>query len=186
MNDEQIIDLFWERSELAIQESNNKYGNYCHRIALNILNNLEDSEECVNDTFLQAWNSIPPQKPEILKCFLGKISRNLALNKYKYNTAHKRSLHHLDALLQELSGCLPVYEDPAQLAEDSYIVDCLNRFLGLQKEKTRKMFVRRYWYMDSIKVIANDFGVSESGVKMCLMRTKASLKEFLEKEGVAI
>lgn len=186
MNDEQIIGLFFQRSELAITEAKDRYGNYCHGVAFNILRNYEDSEECVSDTFLQAWNSIPPKKPDILKSFLGKITRNLALNKHKYNTAQKRHSEHPEALAEELSGCLPECEDPAQLCEDSFTVDCLNRFLSLQKEQTRKIFMRRYWYMASIREIANDFGISESSVKMALLRTRTALKAFLEKEGVVI
>lgn len=186
MNDEEIIGLFFERSELAITETKDKYWNYCHRIAYNVLCNYEDSEECVNDALLQAWNSIPPQKPGILKSFLGKITRNLALNKYKYNNAQRRNSEHLETLIKELSDCLPVNNDPAQLVEESFKVDCLNRFLCLQKERTRKIFVRRYWYMDSIHEIANDFGISESSVKMTLLRARNSLKTFLEREGVAI
>lgn len=186
MNDEQIIDLFFARSELAITETKDKYGNYCHYIAFNVLRNYEDSEECVNDTFLQAWNSIPPNKPSILKSFLGKITRNLALNKHKYNTAQKRNSEHLEQLIKDLSDCLPENEDPSQFVEDSFVVDCMNCFLSGQKERTRKMFIRRYWYMDSIQEIANAFGISESNVKMTLLRTRTSLKAFLEKEGVAI
>lgn len=186
MNDEQIIGLFFERSELAIHEAKDKYGNYCQRIAFNVLRNYEDSEECVSDTFLQAWNSIPPQKPEVLKSYLGRITRNLALNRHKYNTAQKRNSEHLKMLTEELTDCLPESEDPGQLAEDGFTVDCLNHFLSLQKEKTRNMFIRRYWYMDSVKEIAKDFGVSQSSVKMTLSRTRASLKSFLEKEGIAI
>ena len=186
MNDEQIIGLFFDRSELAITEAKGKYGDYCHCIAYNVLRNYEDSEECVSDTFLQAWNSIPPQKPDILKSFLGKITRNLALNKHKYNTAQKRNSEHLETLVQELTDCLPANEDPAQLIEESVTVDCLNRFLSLQKERTRKIFIRRYWYMDSVQEIAKNFGISESSVKMTLLRTRTSLKIFLEREGVAI
>ena len=186
MNDEQIIALFFERSELAIAEAKDKYRNYCQRIAFNVLRNYEDSEECVSDTFLQAWNSIPPQKPDILKSFLGKITRNLALNKYKYNTAQKRNSEHLETLLKELSDCLPTSEDPAQLVEEGFIVDCLNRFLSLQNERTRKIFIRRYWYMDSIREISDHFGISKSSAKMTLLRTRTSLKAFLEREGVVI
>lgn len=186
MNDEKIIGLFFERSEIAIKEAKDKYGSYCQCIAFNVLRNYEDSEECVSDTFLQAWNSIPPQKPDILKSFFGKITRNLALNKHKYNTAQKRNSEHLETLVKELSDCLPANEDPAQLVEESFAVDCLNRFLSLQKERTRKIFIRRYWYMDSIQEIANSYGISESSVKMTLLRTRTSLKTFLEREGVTI
>jgi len=186
MNDEQIIHLFFARSEQAISEVREKYGNYCHRIAFRVLQNYEDSEECVNDTFLQAWNVIPPQKPNILSSFLGKITRNLALNKLKYNTAQKRDTGHIAVMLEELADCLPAKDNTEAIAEENFVIDCLNTFLSAQKLKTRKIFMRRYWYMDSIKEIAKDFGISESSVKMILSRTRNALKSFLEKEGVSV
>lgn len=186
MNDEQIIDLFFKRSEQAIAEVKEKYGSYCHRIAYNILRNYEDSEECVSDTVLQAWNVIPPQKPEILSGFLGKITRNLALNKYKFNTTQKRGSGHTDVALEELADCLPASNNTEQTVEDQLVIECLNLFLSKQKVRTRQIFMRRYWYLDSIKEIADDFGVSESGVKMLLLRTRNSLKAFMEKEGISI
>lgn len=186
MNDKQIIDLFFTRSEQAISEVRAKYGNYCHRIAYNVLHNYEDSEECVNDAFLQAWNTIPPQKPSILVSFLGKITRNLALNKHKYNMAQKRDSGHIEVMLEEMADCLPAKDTTEQVAEEHFVIDCLNAFLRIQKIRTRKIFIRRYWYMDSIKEIANDFGISESNVKMILLRTRDSLRSFLEEEGVSI
>jgi len=166
MNDEQIIALFFARSEQAILEVKEKYGNYCHRIAYNVLRNYEDSEECVNDTFLQAWNGIPPQKPSILSSFLGKITRNLALNKHKYYRAQKRNFGHIDVMLEELADCLPANDNTEQAVEDHFITQCLNTFLSRQKVRTRQIFLRRYWYFDSIKEIADNFGISESSVKM--------------------
>ena len=186
MNDEQIIDLYLQRSEQAIRETNEKYGNYCHRIAYHILQNHEDSEECVNDTFLQAWNCIPPQKPHVFSSFLGKITRNLALNKHKYNTSQKRGGGQVVIILEELTDCLPAKDNTEQIVEDHFVIDRLNAFLRKQKARTRQIFVRRYWYLDPIKEIADDFGISESNVKMILMRTKNSLKAFMEKEGVSI
>lgn len=186
MNDEQIIDLFFSRSEQAIIEVKEKYETYCHRIANNILHNYEDSEECVNDTFLQAWNTIPPQKPSVLSSFLGKITRNLALNKHKYNSAQKRGGAYVDVFLEELADCLPANDDTEQVVAAHFVIDCLNLFLSKQKTRTRKIFMRRYWYLDSIKEIASDFGVSESSVKMILLRTRNSLKSFMEKEGISI
>lgn len=186
MNDEQIIDLYFARSEQAIHETKQKYENYCHSIAYHILGNYEDSEECVNDTFLQAWNSIPPQKPSILSSFLGRITRNLAINKYKYNTAQKRGAGHIEVLLEELADCLPAIDHTESSADDRFAIACLNQFLSKQKVRTRKIFMRRYWYMDSIKEIAAAFAISESNVKMILLRTRNSLKSYMEKEGVSI
>ena len=186
MNDEQIIDLFLSRSEKAIYEAKEKYEKYCYNIAYNVLHNSEDSEECVNDTYLQAWNTIPPQKPNFLASFLGKITRNLAINKYKYNTAEKRRIGRMDVILDELEECLPAKDNIEQKVEDKIAIESLNVFLSMQKSRTRKIFIRRYWYMDSIKEIANDFNMSESNVKMTLSRTRSDLKMFMEKEGVSI
>ena len=186
MNDAQIVELFLKRSEQAIGEAKSKYENYCHSIAFNVLHNSEDSEECVNDTFLQAWNTIPPQRPNLLGSFLGRITRNIALNKYKHNHAQKRGCGHVNVVLGELEDCLPSTVNTEQIIEDRFIADCLNKFLSEQKGKTRRIFVRRYWYMDSISTISSNFGMSESSVKMLLLRTRNSLKSFLEKEGVSI
>lgn len=186
MNDEQIVDLFLTRSEKAIYEAKEKYEKYCYNIAYNVLHNSEDSEECVNDTYLQAWNTIPPQKPNFLASFLGRITRNLAINKYKYNTAEKRGIGRIDIILDELEECLPAKDNIEQEVEDKIAIETLNNFLSMQKARTRKIFIRRYWYMDSIKEIANGFNMSESNVKMTLSRTRSDLKMFMEKEGVSI
>lgn len=186
MNDDKIIDLFFKRSEQAIVEAKRKYENYCHSIAFNILRNPEDCEECVNDVFLQIWNTIPPQKPNRFAAFIGKIARNIALNKQKYYTTQKRGAGNVDVVLDELTDCLPAKDNIDQIIEDIYIVECLNKFLKEQNIKTRRIFVRRYWYMDSIAIIANNFSMSESSVKMLLSRTRNSLRSFLEKEGVSI
>ena len=186
MNDEQIINLFLTRSEKAIYEAKEKYEKYCYDIAYNILHNIEDSEECVNDAYLQAWNTIPPQKPNFLASFLGKITRNLAINKYKYNSAKKRGIGRMDIILDELEECLPAKDNIEQEVEDKIAIESLNVFLSMQKSRTRKIFIRRYWYMDSIKEIAKDFNMSESNVKMTLSRTRIALKMFMEKEGVLL
>ena len=186
MDDKQIVDLYWNRSESAIDETEEKYGKYCYSIAYNILHNVQDSEECVNDTYMQAWNVIPPQRPHFLSSFLGKITRNLALNKYKYYNAQKRGFGKVDVVLEELAECLPAQKDTEKILEDKFIIESLNRFLEMQKLKTRKIFIRRYWYLDSIKEIAKDYRISESNVKMTLLRTRNNLKEFMEKEGISI
>lgn len=184
MDDRQIIALYNERSEAALSETAKKYGRYCRSIAYNILSNEEDCEECVNDTWLKAWENIPPQCPDSLPAFLGRITRNLALNRYKHNTREKRGGGQTPLVLEELADCIPGGSNAETAAEEALLVEVLNRFLeGLPVQK-RKIFLRRYWYMSSVKEIAADFGLSESNVKMTLSRTRSKLKQTLEKEGI--
>ena len=184
MDDRQIIALYNERSEAALSETAKKYGRYCRSIAYNILSNEEDCEECVNDTWLKAWEAIPPQCPDSLPAFLGRITRNLALNRYKHNTREKRGGGQTPLVLEELADCIPGGSNAETAAEEALLVEVLNRFLeGLPVQK-RKIFLRRYWYMSSVKEIAADFGLSESNVKMTLLRTRSKLKQTLEKEGI--
>ena len=186
MDDRQIIALYNERSEAALSETATKYGKYCRTIAYNILLNEEDSEECVNDTWLRAWEAIPPQCPERLSAFLGKITRNLALNRYKHNNREKRGGGQTLLVLEELAECVSGADSTEEAAAEALLVDVLNRFLeGLPAEK-RKIFMRRYWYMSSVKEIAEDFGLSESKVKMTLLRLRNKLKQTLEKEGIIV
>lgn len=186
MQDEAIIRLYWERSQEAVTQTDLKYGKYCHTIAWNILYNREDSEECVNDTWLKAWESIPPHKPQILKAFLGKITRNLALNRYEKAHAQKRGDGQTAVCLEELAECIPHTWHADQVEDSMVLTKCLNRFLGTLKPEERKLFVRRYWYMSPVKEIAQDYGLGESKVKMSLLRTREKLKTALEKEGIVI
>lgn len=186
MDDDKIIELYWARSEQAISETSIKYGRYCHYIAYNILRNDENSEECVNDTYLRAWNSIPPQRPNKLKTFLGKITRNLALNKLEKLSAEKRSAEHTALILDELSECIPNEEDSVYTIENMVVKDVLDRFLGRLPAETRKMFVSRYFYMSPVKEIADEYGVSESKVTVTLFRIRKKLKAALEKEGISL
>lgn len=186
MEDKQIIDLFWNRSQNAISETAKKYEKYCYYIAFNILHSREDSEECVNDTYLKAWENIPPQRPEKLSVFLGKITRNLSINRFKHKTAKKRGEGQYVIALEELQECIPSMTSVEKDMEEKALVDVFNRFLeGLPIEK-RKIFMRRYWYFSQVKDIASEYSMSESKVKMSLMRTRGELKEFLEKEGVVL
>lgn len=186
MNDKQIVDLYWARSENAISETSKKYGKYCHYIARNILHNNEDSEECVNDTYLRAWEAMPPHRPEKLSAFLGKIVRNLALDRYKQYTAKKRGSGQVSIVLDELQDCIPASDSVTEAIDDFILIDIFNRFLaGLPAEK-RKIFVRRYWYLSPIKEIANDYSISESKVKVTLLRIRNDLRQVLEKEGVSL
>lgn len=183
MNDSQILELYRARSENAIAETANKYGKYCHYIARNILHDNEESEECVNDTYLKAWENIPPQAPEQLGTFLGKITRNLALNKHKHDTTQKRGAGQVSLALDELQECLPDGSDVEQVVDELVLIETLNQFLASLPTETRKVFMRRYWYVSSIKEIAADFNISESKVKMLLLRARNELKKTLEKEG---
>lgn len=186
MDEKQIIDLYWARSERAIDETARKYGKFCHCVAYNILANLQDSEECVNDTYLHTWNAIPPRRPGKLSAFLGKITRNLALKRYEKSTAQKRGGGQVLLALEELAECIPDPNTMERKMEDRLITEKLNQFLGTLTAEQRNLFLRRYWKLDSVKVIAMDCGMTESKVKMSLMRTRGKLKSYLEQEGIAV
>lgn len=184
MNDHEIVALFFARQEKAISATADKYGRYCHAVAYNILFNRSDAEECVNDTYLGAWNSIPPQRPNHLAAYLGKITRNLALNRYKRNSVAKRGSGQVELALSELENCIPDNTDVERAAEDSLIASVINRFLYAHSLKTRNIFIRRYWYLCSIQDIAESYGMTESNVKVLLFRMRNELKKQLEREGI--
>lgn len=186
MDDKKILDLYWMRSEAAISETANKYGRYCHFIAFNILRNNEDSQECVNDVYLKAWKTIPPQRPSRLSVFLGKITRNLSLNLYKKQNAEKRGNGQIPLVLDELQECIPTADSTKQAIDELILTEILNRFLSSLPAETRKIFMRRYWYLSSVKEIAEDFHIGESKVKMLLLRSRNKLKMLLEKEGILL
>ena len=183
MDDHEIIELYWQRDEEAIEHTAKKYGAYCMRISLNILQNQADSEENVNDTYMMAWKTIPPNRPNVFIAFLGKLSRNLALNRYKANHTQKRCVNEFAASLDELDICTPsniTVEDTIGISELGKII---NLFLHEQKEEARNVFICRYFYHESIEEIAKRFGYSQSKIKSMLMRTRNRLRERLEKEG---
>lgn len=182
MEDKQIVELYWARSESAISETANKYGRYCHYIAYQILTNDEDSEEVVNDTYLKAWNTIPPQRPDPLKSYVGTISRQLALNVYKEQHTQKRG-GQVPLVLDELSDCIPNPENHENIGESIALSEALSRFLRALPQKTRNIFIRRYFYMSPVAEIARDFSMKESNVTMHLLRTRRKLEQFLKKEG---
>ena len=185
VEDEKIIELFLERSEDAIAETSKKYGAYCHKIAKNILSDDLDAGECVNDTYLAAWNSIPPQIPNVFRLFLAKITRNVALDKYAYHNAKKRSLM-LETTLSEFSEAVPGQFSVEKEQENKEISKVISDFLrGIEKEQ-RVIFVRRYFFNDSIKEIADRFKISESKTKSILFRVRKKLKSHLEMEGQII
>ncbi|MBR3059418.1 MAG: sigma-70 family RNA polymerase sigma factor [Oscillospiraceae bacterium] len=184
MEDSRIIDLYWARSEEALSETARKYGRYCHSIARNILNNDEDAEECVSDAYLRAWNAIPPARPARLQTWLGRIVRNLSLNKREKALAEKRGAGQLPLILDELAECIPDGPDGEALTESILIRDVLDRFLEALPPEARKIFVRRYWYLSSLGEIAEEYGISEGSAAVSLLRTRMKLKSVLEKEGI--
>lgn len=186
MDDKQILDLYWEHSEAAISETSKKYGKYCRYIAFNILHNDEDSEECVNDTYLRAWNSIPPNRPSVLKTFLGKITRNLSLDRYELLNAKKRNGGQMPLIFDEIQECIPSLDSTENIVEEIALTDILNRFLSSLSLEQRKIFMRRYWYLSPIKEIATEYDMSESKIKMSLFRSRNELKKLLEKEGISV
>ena len=171
MKDSEIVELYWKRAEQAILETMNQYGRYLYSIAYRILYSNADSEECVNDTYQHAWYAMPPHKPQKLGPFLGKITRNLALNMYERMTAEKRGAGETPAALDELSEVIGSEESVEANVDASILQDLINEFLGTLNADTRKIFVRRYWYMSSVKEIAEEYGISESKAKKSLMRT---------------
>lgn len=183
MEDEMIVSLYNKRSEQAIAETQNKYGKACYGVAFGILKNNEDSEECVNDTYVRTWNAIPPEQPTRLGAFVCRITRNLALDRHRARTADKRAPE-VEASLDELEGCIPSW---ASGVEDKVaMADLLNRFLAAQSPYKRMIFMRRYFYMDTPREIAKTLATTEASVRMTLHRLRRKLKEYLEKEGVAV
>ena len=186
MEDEQIIDLYLNRNEAAISETEKKYGPYCMKIAMNILESEPDSEECVNDVWLKTWNSIPPNRPQSLATYLGKITRNISINKYKMKYAGKRAEGEFAVSLDELDECVPGGETMDMEEQARLIGKSISEFLHTQKELARKVFVCRYFYCDSVSEIAERFDISESHVKSLRFRTRSKLKTHLEREGITV
>ena len=183
MEDRQIIELYWERAEEAIRETDVKYGRLCRYIAQNILASPEDSEECVNDTWLGLWNAIPPQRPSRFSAFVGRITRNLALKRFDYLNAAKRSPETVRSL-EELGECVSGRTSVEDELENRRVEEAIDAFLWSLEEEKRTVFIRRYWYFDSIGVICRHTGWSQSKVKSMLSRTRRALRAFLEKEGI--
>lgn len=186
MTDIDIINLYWDRNETAITESSGKYGAYCSSIAYNILYNRSDAEECVNDTWLHAWNAMPPQKPSVLSAFLGKITRNLSFDLYKKLRRDKRGGDNIDLVLDELAECVSGGEDPADNYDLAELKKDINLFLDSLTEDKRNMFVLRYWYADSVASIASRFKTSDNTVSVTLNRLRKSLKTYLTERGYSL
>ena len=187
MEDERIIELYWARSEQAIAESERKYGAHCRAIARNILNRAQDEEECVNDTWLRAWNAMPPQRPAVLRAFFGRLTRNLALDRWRRDRAAKRGGGAPEVALEELRECLSAPEGrPEEEAEAARLGELISRFLRSLPKEDRQLFVRRYWYLDSTGALAGRFGRGEGWVKTRLYRLRRKLRDYLEEEGIRV
>lgn len=184
MDDQAIIALFWARDEMAIGETKAKYGRLCRGIARNILGNEEDAEECENDTYLKTWQAIPPQRPAVLPAYLGRIARNIALNRWKAGRADKRGGGEVPLSLDELGDCVSGREDP-DLDEGEVLV-AIERFLDSLEQADRLAFLLRYWQLEPVAAIARRMAWSESKVTSRLFRLRKRLKSQLEKEGIRI
>ena len=183
MDDNGIIQLYWDRNDQAISATSEKYGHYCKTIAKNILNNEEDAEECVNDTYLNAWNSMPTHWPEQLATFLGKITRNLSFNKYKRGHAEKRGGGEITLVLDELTDCVSDVDNVEQIIDHQELSKAINSFVKSLPIEKRNIFVRRYWYADSVSGIASDYGMLQGTVSKTLERTRKQLKAYLTERG---
>ncbi len=184
MQDCEIIELYFARDERAIAATSEKYGTYCTKIAINILNDIFESEECVNDTYMRVWNAIPPTKPNIFRAFLAKITRNIALDRLSSKNSKKRGSRFFESL-DELEECVG-NADIADSLESDEITKILNKFLYSERELVRRIFIRRYFYLDSVKTIAKMHGIGEGRVKTILFRAREKLAELLSKEGIFI
>lgn len=186
MEDNKIIELYWARSQQAITESQRKYGSYCRTIARNILPREEDAEECVNDTWLRAWNAMPPQRPTRLQAFFGKLTRNLCLDRWRRDHAAKRGGSQTELALEELEDCLAARERVEDALDAEHTAQLISRFVRQLSAPDRMLFVRRYWYLDDIRTLAHTLGMGQSQVKSRLHRIRQRLRQALEQEGVAL
>ena len=182
--DNEIIELYWNRDESAIRETETKYGNYCFAVANNILENREDAEECLSDTWLTAWNTIPPMRPKVLKLFLARITRRNAFDKYRHDTATKRGGGEITQSLDELADCLPAPSSVEMELSAQEMKTCINAFLVTLPERDADVFLRRYFYVESVPEIAKRYALKESNVLMVLSRTRKKLEQHLIKEGM--
>ena len=184
MEDSAIVDLYWQRSEQAISETDRKYGRYCHTIAYNICADNEDAEECVNDTWFSAWNSMPDKRPSVLSTFLGYITRNFAIDRFKLNNARKRGGGEMPLALDELEECISSPVDPAQEIEQKELESAVDAFVSGLSDTERRMFIARYWFLIPVAEISERMGCSQSKTKTTLYRTRNKLRTYLQGEGL--
>lgn len=183
MRDEQIIDLYWRRSEDAVRETEKKYGAYCHAVARNILHNPEDEDECVNDTWLRAWNTMPPMRPARLRMYLAKITRNLAFDCHKARTADKRGGGEIGLILEELEECIPGREDVEETVLAKELETIVGHFVRELPEREGNVFVRRYFFAEPVAEIGRRYGLSANHVMVILSRVRRKLRAHLRQEG---
>ena len=186
MEDEQIVSLYWQRSESAIRETETKYSRYLTKIAYNILSDMEDSRESVNDTYLAAWNSMPPHRPGVLSTYLAKITRRISIDRFRYRTREKRKGSEYEISLSELGDCVSGGNTTEDAVNVKLLADAIGIFLRLQPEEARNAFIGRYYFLDPLKDVAAYCGMTESKCKTVLFRTRQALKEYLIKEGFAV
>jgi RNA polymerase sigma-70 factor (ECF subfamily) len=183
VDDKSIVDLYFSRDQEAITQTDKKYGHYCYRIAYNILTNKEDAEESVSDTYVAAWRAIPPRRPSVLSTFLGKITRHIAIDRWRERNASKRGGGEVPLALEELQDCVAGMQNVEMDYERKEIIKAYVRFLDALPVTERRVFLCRYWYVDSVEAIADKFGFSQSKVKTMLHRTRAKLRKQLAEEG---
>ena len=183
MDDKSIVDLYFSRDEEAISQTDQKYGHYCYCIAYNILTNKEDAEESVSDTYMTAWKAIPPRRPSVLSTFLGKITRNISIDRWRERSAYKRSGGETALVLEELEDCVAGMQNVEMDYERKEIVEAYVKFLDALPITERRVFLCRYWYVESIETIADKFGFSQSKVKTMLHRIRVRLRKRLAEEG---
>ena len=183
MDDKSIVDLYFSRDQEAITQTDKKYGHYCYRIAYNILTNKEDAEESVSDTYVAAWRAIPPRRPSVLSTFLGKITRHIAIDRWRERNASKRGGGEVPLALEELQDCVAGMQNVEMDYERKEIIKAYVKFLDALPVTERRVFLCRYWYVDSVEAIADKFGFSQSKVKTMLHRTRAKLRKRLAEEG---
>jgi RNA polymerase sigma-70 factor (ECF subfamily) len=186
MKDNEIIELYWNRNESAIAATAERYGNYCYTIAFQILQSPEDAQECVNDTYWKAWQSIPPHRPAQLATYLGKITRNLSIDRRKQRNAQKRGSGQTETALQQLEGCIPAANGSEQIVDEIALAYAISQFLRQQPRIRRNIFVGRYWHLYSIADLARAYGMRESKIASLLFRMRNNLKAYLEKEGISV
>ena len=183
MEDETIVSLYWDRDERAIQETQTKYDRYLTKIAHNILNNMEDSRESVNDTYLAAWNSMPPHRPSVLSSYLAKLTRRISIDCFRCRTRDKRLASEYAVSLSELEDCVSAGNTTEELVNVKLLADAIGIYLRLQSAQARNAFIGRYYFLDPLKEVAAYCGMSESKCKSLLHRTRLGLKAYLEQEG---
>lgn len=183
MEDREIIDLYWQRAQEAVTETERKYGAYLRTIAFHILRSREDAEESLNDTYYDAWNSMPPLRPVNLQGFLGQITRRRSIDRWRRDRTKKRGGDVMTLALEELEGCIPGGGSPEERLQDRELGRCIDQFLRMLPVRERQVFIRRYWYMDSIQELCRSFGLGQSQTKSMLLRTRRRLRDYLEERG---